>query len=1153
MPRNGTGTYTLPAGNPVITQTLITSLWANTTMTDIATALTQSLTRDGQTVPTADLPMGGFKHTGVGDPTARNQYATLGYVQDGKHARLTNVAGVNQITAVLPGGATALVVGMLLQVIPAATNTGAVTLNINNIGAKPIVTQSANDLAGGNLVAGLPYVLLYDGASFIVIAGNLGAFGQSPMSGWQRPSSGTYPPITIVNPTTISVPAGVGRIIKPGSTDQSGITTVSWPTQNVVISNLASAWTTQIGVNAAGQIVQFPGGFLPTYGRDHVMLGSVTHIAGVVDGVVTRPAIFGDMIYAAYDIAAMLQNVLVAGGKMYPNGVNPFHVNIEEGVLFAVGSDPNEINSPNLLEFPTQLDIQLYPITGASGVGAITQNVPVTTYDPNGAGVITPIPGGASTATIHRLFFLSGKFLMLYGQNIYTNLDEALSQIQVDSADTVLPSRLGSATLLGYIVVQKNCANLNNPATARLVGKGGTEFSIGSAGSISEAPLDGLTYGRRNSGWVWAVPEPRGPSLTNRFIGFYTNNLLRFTEGINDTPEGGGNTGSNFEVRAYNDAGTLTGTAMAIDRATRVANFPAGLQAAGVPVVPGSYVLKAGDTMTGQLNGPAFVAGGMGVLGTNSGAGVDNSVLNFAGGKYLAYNIPGNNYKFYGNAPLVVEREVVSSVGAGAQPAFEMHENFLKRATWYYDPANNFTGLARYDDAGNYNQTAVEIGRGVNDPITFRGNVRLRRGVPVIELFSETGVNGYDIFSNVSDAVYSSLYIRNRAGAALLELTNAGEMKLNNRERIQLDVPAISNSAFSDGHLMLQTTDGSFPRIGFERQGFNAVALYYEGEDLSGPFLNLRTGGGITRSLLHTGNGVTLGTAQTITGAKTFTAITRITGQSLAFIRGGTTDARLTFEQADGTRRALIALNPTTNVLSLVAYATDGNTSMGTISIGAGGFSYNGDGAFSGDIRTYRPGESGGAAGAVLFGSSAADYLYLFDSGGGVLAFNLSRLLITIGGIRPASDNSQTCGTASFRWSTVFAAAGAINTSDEREKTKLQALTPAELAAAKDLGKLIGTYKWLQAIKDKGEAARTHIGVTAQQVIAVMAAHGLDPFAYGFVCFDKWDESVFKTPDGEETVHPAGDRYGVRYDELLAFIAAGFEARLAALEALTEK
>lgn len=49
MPRNASSTYTLPAGNPVVPGTIIATTWANTTLTDIATALTQSLSTDGST------------------------------------------------------------------------------------------------------------------------------------------------------------------------------------------------------------------------------------------------------------------------------------------------------------------------------------------------------------------------------------------------------------------------------------------------------------------------------------------------------------------------------------------------------------------------------------------------------------------------------------------------------------------------------------------------------------------------------------------------------------------------------------------------------------------------------------------------------------------------------------------------------------------------------------------------------------------------------------------------------------------------------------------------------------------------------------------------------------------------------------------------
>jgi hypothetical protein len=47
MPRNGSGTYTLPAGNPVVAGTTIEATWANTTLNDVATEMTGSLSRAG--------------------------------------------------------------------------------------------------------------------------------------------------------------------------------------------------------------------------------------------------------------------------------------------------------------------------------------------------------------------------------------------------------------------------------------------------------------------------------------------------------------------------------------------------------------------------------------------------------------------------------------------------------------------------------------------------------------------------------------------------------------------------------------------------------------------------------------------------------------------------------------------------------------------------------------------------------------------------------------------------------------------------------------------------------------------------------------------------------------------------------------------------
>ena len=70
MSRNGSGTYTLPAGNPVVSGTVIASTWANNTMNDLAAAITGSFAADGQTPITGALQMGGNNISNAGTVTA---------------------------------------------------------------------------------------------------------------------------------------------------------------------------------------------------------------------------------------------------------------------------------------------------------------------------------------------------------------------------------------------------------------------------------------------------------------------------------------------------------------------------------------------------------------------------------------------------------------------------------------------------------------------------------------------------------------------------------------------------------------------------------------------------------------------------------------------------------------------------------------------------------------------------------------------------------------------------------------------------------------------------------------------------------------------------------------------------------------------------
>lgn len=89
MSRDANGTYSLPSGNPVSNGTTISATWANTTLTDIGSELSNSMDKGGRTTPTANLKMGGFKFTGLAAGSANGE--SVRYEQ-------ANVVGETSVT-----------------------------------------------------------------------------------------------------------------------------------------------------------------------------------------------------------------------------------------------------------------------------------------------------------------------------------------------------------------------------------------------------------------------------------------------------------------------------------------------------------------------------------------------------------------------------------------------------------------------------------------------------------------------------------------------------------------------------------------------------------------------------------------------------------------------------------------------------------------------------------------------------------------------------------------------------------------------------------------------------------------------------------------------------------------------------------------------
>jgi hypothetical protein len=148
---------------------------------------------------------------------------------------------------------------------------------------------------------------------------------------------------------------------------------------------------------------------------------------------------------------------------------------------------------------------------------------------------------------------------------------------------------------------------------------------------------------------------------------------------------------------------------------------------------------------------------------------------------------------------------------------------------------------------------------------------------------------------------------------------------------------------------------------------------------------------------------------------------------------------------------------------------------------------------------------------------------------------NVAALKGASGAILPSTntgadkDGTMDLGSLGARWDDIYATNGTIQTSDRNEKQDIEALSDAEQRVAVAAKGLLRKFRWIDSVADKGDEARIHFGIIAQDLQDAFTAEGLDAGRYAMFTSTTWtDEET-----GEERT-----RMGVRYSELLAFIIA---------------
>jgi hypothetical protein len=257
MSFNGNGVFVInTAGQPVVPSTVISSTTFNTLTADLANGLTNTITKDGQSTPTANIPMGAFRLTNLGAGIVATDAAQVGQIQAGTTSYIS-VTGSDTIVGGLIPTLAAYSAGNTFSFVAAGSNTGAVTLNIDGLGAKAVTRDGSIALVANDITSGKMVTVVYDGTRFQLI--NANSYQVIRVTG-----TGYSPTITLTDGATLNWDTSLGQVAQ---VTLGGNRTFAAPT-NLVNGGFYSLLIIQDGTGSRtiswNAVFDFTGGTAPT-------------------------------------------------------------------------------------------------------------------------------------------------------------------------------------------------------------------------------------------------------------------------------------------------------------------------------------------------------------------------------------------------------------------------------------------------------------------------------------------------------------------------------------------------------------------------------------------------------------------------------------------------------------------------------------------------------------------------------------------------------------------------------------------------------------------------------------------------------------------------------------------------------------------------
>jgi hypothetical protein len=460
MSYNGSGVFNInTAGQPVVTGTVISSTAFNALTADLATGLTTALTKDGQTTPTANIPMGGFKITGIAAATTLGD--ALSYGRAATVSTLTNSALTSgrvpyaTTAGLLTDSANLLYSGTDLTVYGLTVGRGAGAVATNTVvGTSALATNTSGV---SNTATG------YQALNAVSTGNNNSAYGRNSLllnTGSNNTGYGAY---TLQANISGAQNAAFGQSAGYGNT--TGVEN-SFFGQSAGYTNSTGAYNVALGSNALYSNTTASNSTAVGYQAGYTQTGSdcnanvyVGYKAGYTSSGTASLNLFAGT-YAGYSNTTGTGNTYVGGGFNYGAGYymttgskntiigsftgNQDGLDIRTASNYAVISDGDGnrlLSTAN--GYSLALDGGAVPQTGTGITFPATQNASsdANTLDDYEEGAWTPNLkfGGANTGITYQSYNLPG-FYYKIGGVVFFSCTQYLSN---------KGSATGSATISG--------------------------------------------------------------------------------------------------------------------------------------------------------------------------------------------------------------------------------------------------------------------------------------------------------------------------------------------------------------------------------------------------------------------------------------------------------------------------------------------------------------------------------------------------------------------------------------------------------------------------------------------------------------------------------------------------------------------------------